>query len=333
MSSGPRHVDEPGVGRSPTLGELCRVVRRSRDLSSADVERLGGPSRSAVQRFESGSMPKQGTFAAYLGALANEHAPRPLAPADADFLWQAFLAAASARRSERAFLHVAYDEAAARTCPAALKQLLARARSHPYPAMVRDELWFVHAMNDGVLRMAGMTPDDPMLHQWAFWNIVGSYFQPRSPFAAAIVDDTLAQAAVRRFLRSALPLLFTTQMGALRRRLAQLSPESFGAWWLTASTLLLPEQPEAIGRTWRVDGGIAQLRIGPIETVHVELLPGVLARFALISWQPLSEASAQLVTRRGSDGRRKLILAADYDTEADMHVNAWPEVLQSLPDD
>lgn len=324
-----------------TLGALCRRVRRARDLSRADVACLADLRRDAITRLERGSLPSEAHFEAYVAALADARAPRPLTDGQVEFLRRAFAAARAADEREASYAWVTYRDMVDRRGPKELRDMGRRLASMPYPALIRDELFFVHAINAGTLGFCGYAVDDPRLRHWAAWHVLGAYVHPRLPIGGAAMADTVAQTSAHRLMELALPMLFTAQMAALTDRLVALSPDAFGAWWRTAATLLVSSPPASAGRGWQMDGEVVLVEPHRTETREVELAPGHTARFTLASWEPLDAGSADRLAAAAARATAtpaasglsfggRVLCAAHCDPDRRLHVNDWPEVAAAL---
>jgi hypothetical protein len=319
--------DEPSCCQPLRLGWLCRQVRLSRDLRPTDIAELSGLSVATVTRFEAGSLPERDTFTAYASALCGDRGAGRLAPEHEAFLQAAFQAARGAPAAEEAFRAVTFHELVRPRGPKPLKQLLSRLAEYPFPAYIRDELFFLHAVNRGLHGLYGLAPASPKLARWEYWHALGSVFAPGSRVQSMHAGDQFAPSLVRHFARTALPLLFTRQMAALSSRLCTLSPDGFCPWWRTVMSLLLPEPPDTLPRTLRMGGDLAQVVVGPVDSASVETAPGYRATFTLTAWQPLCEATDALLRRAAGLGAHLgPVLAADYEAHGLLHVNDWPEM-------
>ena len=324
--TGPR-PDEPCCGQPLTLGWLCRQVRLSRDLRPTDIAELSGLSVATVTRLEAGSLPERDTFTAYASALCGDRGAGRIAPEHEAFLQAAFAAARGAPAAEEAFQAVTFHELVRPRGPRPLTRLLSRLAEHPFPAYIRDELFFLHAVNRGLHRLYGLAPGSPKLARWEYWHVLGSVFAPGSRVLLLHAGDQFVPSLVRYFARTALPLLFTRQMAALSAGLCALSPDGFSPWWRTVMSLLLPEPPDTLPRTLRLGGDLVQAAVGPVDSVSVETAPGYRATFTLTAWQPLSEATDTLLRRVAALGAQMgPLLAADYEAHGLLHVNDWPEM-------
>lgn len=310
-----------------TLGALCRQVRQSRNLRLRDVARLGGIADPTVKRLEDGRIPSTQTFSGYVGALCSPEVGTPLTSDQAAFLWRCFDAAAETEATEAAFAGVSSRELARPRPARQLRRLLDTLAGEPYPAYIRDEQFFIHAMNAPLLRLVGATPDTPGLSRWQWWHNVAATVAPDSPLGAAYDRDTFVPALVRYFMRTAVDHLFTVQMGALLQELCRLSPDGFAPWWRAAQSLLLPAAPQALPRTARIQGDLVQFLITRARSASVELAPGYATRFTMGCWRPLTEATEAVLRKLdGHDDIPPVILAADYDVAQTFHVNDWPPV-------
>jgi hypothetical protein len=277
-------------------------------------------------RFEDGALPETRTFAAYLSALCAGDGASALTPRQVRLLWRALDDARRARHREVDYAAVRLSDSVSGSAYPEIAALLRDCGSDWRPAYVRDELFFVHAINEPVLRLFGVAPTAPGLSRWETWSLLAFPFASPRPVSDAHVGGTLQPATVRSFLLQARRLLFTSQAAVLVRRLEAASPSGFGLWWRAATALLLPESDGVLRSAVLHAGQLLDSTFRQTRTVAVRLASGHVAEYTLGSLDPDTPVAETAFRDLAEGASREPICAARFDAGRDLHVNDWPEM-------
>lgn len=313
----------------PHLGALCRRIRESRGLRPTDLARACSVEVSTVTRLEERGSATPETFDRYLGAL------RTLSPGAWPLHRERLLRDLFARRGEVAEMQARLETVRFDLWPSPrrtpdLTAALRALEAEPYPAILTDSLWFIHAANRAFFRLYSVDPHAPFLSTWPGWHILAAKFVAGSPPRRMYDDhDQYLGRDVVAFLETAAPYLFTAQMRRLLARIMTLSRENgldFRAWWRAATSFSLPFEMKSLKRTQTFQG--QPIRIEPTWRAFPADLNGHgRAEFTLTVITPCDAAAEQLFAGLRHDSRGpEVYFAADYDRDGDFHVNAWPEV-------
>lgn len=318
----------------PHLGALCRRIRESRGLRPTDLARRCGVEVSTVTRLEDRGSTTPETFGRYLAALQTL-AVTPLPPQREAILHDLFAARNRFGEQQARLEALRFDLLPSPRRQPDLAAALHALEAEPLPAMLTDELWFIHAVNGAFFRLYGVDPRAPFLLTWPAWHVVAARFMAGSP--PRRVYDDLDQHLGRdivAFLESSYPLLFTLQMRRLISRLIALSQQNgheFQHWWMAATAFNLPFDLKSLKRT-QLYQGRQPIRVEPVRRPYPARLPGGEAvRFDLTVIAPCdAEAERVMASLRRSGRAAELYFTADYDRDGTFHANGWPEVQRGL---
>jgi len=299
------------------LGTLCRRIREAHHLSAKEVARTGNLDPGIVSRFELTGRASFISFSRYITGLA-------LRPREQELLDRCFLAqeAAANRALDLADVRFAAMRDESR---AVCRPVLAALAAQRYPAIVQDDLWFIHALNRPLLRMFRLT-EAALETGWTTWHVIGANYVPGSPQAElhGSSGGIYFPQIVSRFFEETVPWFFTPQMGALRDRLWNLSP-AYRRTWSSITAFSAPYdhvdavRPELAGAHPGRDVSLGIITDQPFEVQ----VGGRTVRYTLVRWTPRdSDATALLEGLAAEPDAARVYCAADYTEE----YNDWPEL-------
>lgn len=331
------------------LGMLCRRIRESHGVSLQTMATQCGVSHTTIERFElqRGSTSQQ-TFDRYINALGTEVIVRPHQPITASHanILTSLYRRYNARKKEH--LHRERCDLAALNFADILPShrsrdldvLVQQLADEERPALIMDDLWFIHAFNGTLMRLFGTQPDDPLFDRWDGWHGLANKLRRDSVVRLAHVNtDEFFPATDTFFFEDdrTYPHLFTPQARHLICRMLQLSEQEdfeFHKWWLQVTSFLLPFKRESFPRTIYAQGQTITVYPSVKKLPLVTLPGGYTAQYALSIWEPDGSEQAREVFKAAHAGPRKrkpdIYYAAEYDTKNNFHVNTWPEVKKEI---
>jgi transcriptional regulator with XRE-family HTH domain len=325
------------------LGILFKRIRATRGLSQSDIAQAIAVTSSTISKFEStGRSRRAHIVERYIRTLQSPslngtHIPCPLEEDEASLLMQLSSWYQGSSRNTLATRLGAYDFdlIVSPNSPVQLKSLVQRLRQMQWPAFIRDDLGFIHAVNSSMLNLFGIDPNSWLLRRWESWHILATIFAQPSPVRSAHVSlDIHFPSLINDFFQSTLPYLFTPQMRALLRELHHLSGLNglnFSKWWYAASAFnLFFKQRSSICILQHSDR-LLNTALVHRECQWVNIAPTVRVPYNLVVWQPLGaetrEAFDQLT---GVAAPGEIFFATTFDANHNHHVNCWPEVAHLL---
>ncbi len=322
----------------PHLGALCKRIRLARGLTGTEIARLCHCRSSATitRDFEENNQLGEGYFQRWLRIMQDgERVPMPLTREQATLLSRHYYERDVTKLLEKhrtlqgvdfALIHPANGAR-----PPALVALVDQLARTPYPAMIMDDLWFVHVVNEGLLRLYGIDPQGPFLRRWEGWHAVASKIPAGSPVRLAhdqsgqFIPPTIVYFYQHEFVQRH---LFTLQVRHLLHRLfAESAKEDYEIhkWSDQLLAFALPFSMEAGPRVVTFNGTPVVTTPAIAQVAAARVQGGRQVHYALCVWETYAPAS---MTQQATP--QPLYFAADYDRERTFHVNRWPGVTQSL---
>lgn len=320
----------------PHIGALYRRVRESRGVRPAEIARFCGVAEATISR----NLEEQGktgseTFNRAIAALQSDIAQPPLTQQQARMLHTLYRHSKEKgvheRQCELAALNL--DQVNSKQRPRKLDSLVAQLAQEQRPALLMDQLWFIHALNGMLLHLFGTDSSADFFRRWDAWHVIGGLLSADSPIRRAHVNtDEFFPPMVALFFTNehTYPYLFTLQMRLLIKRLHELSEENnaeFTEWWLRANSFNLPYNLQNLTRTILYQGEPIQVEARLHFRQAVEVEAGHRACYTLLVWNPLgSTAHKAFEQMQRLPQSSQIFYAADFDTAHDFYVNEWPEV-------
>ena len=316
------------------LGGLLRSIREAHRLSQQALSKKMYLAQGVVSRFENGGPVSESTFASYVAALEQADGLE-LDIDEANLLRkQVYDECYSPDRVhfQQKRLTAFHFRFLKEPPNPGYQQAVAVLRSGTYPAYIRDELWFIHAYNQPMLDLFGLTPAD-LKDNWAMWHVIGNKYLPGSKLAAAhgAEADIYFPRALKFFFEDTAQFFFTAQMKALRNRLWDVSKE-YRRWWTSITTFNAPFGHERhpfrhilYRNDQRQERWISMDSEVEKKTIAVTAGPGQYGKYTKMRYVPrdsdtyAKEAIARLTT---GEALQQVVFAADFIED----YNDWPEV-------
>ena len=210
-----------GLDDIPHLGALCKRVREVRALSGSEMaQRIGmRATRSITEDFEKQNRIGRQPFDRYLEMLqAADAVQMPIKPNQVQMLKRLYaekgMVKVRKRTSSIAALNFEDIHPSNRHRPAALAELVDQLANEKRPALIMDDLWFVHVLNQTKLSLYKIAPDAKCLQGWEGWHSMAAKIPLDSPVRIAhSQDDFFVPPALVYFFESeyTYPYMFTVQ--------------------------------------------------------------------------------------------------------------------------
>jgi hypothetical protein len=329
-----------GLDDIPHLGALCKRVREVRALSGREMaQRIGmRATRSITEDFEKQNRIGRQPFDRYLDMLqAADAVQMPIKPTQVQMLKRLYaekgMVKVRKRTNSIAALNFEDIHPSNRHRPAALAELVDQLANEKRPALIMDDLWFVHVLNQTKLSLYKIAPDAKFLQGWEGWHSMAAKIPLDSPVRIAhSQDDFFVPPALVYFFESeyTYPYMFTVQVRALHQAMVALSRDhdaDVHRWWRPLTTFSLPYQNIGVPRAVMVNGSKVFTVPRPINTVSVKV-PGIdyPVNYTLVVWDILATSNPEVAADLQSNTRQRVYFACDYDAQHSFHVNSWPEV-------
>jgi len=344
MNSADLHKHSFGSHDIPHLGALCRRVREARAIAGSEMARYcNAPStRTITTDFERQNKIGAQYFERYIQALQSPAiAPNPITPTHAQMLTHWYTDKSTARLDERIRQLAAIDFEdicpATQQRPAQLADLAQQLAHERRPALIMDDLWFIHALNQAQLGLYSIKPDSAFLQRWDGWHTIAGKVATDSPVRQAhsahgqFVPPTLAFFYESR---NTYPYLFTLQMRVFMHALLTLSQEHAGdihLWWHQLTTFSLPYHTFSIPREVQINDSTIFATPQPVKSIAVQM-PGSHhpVRYTLVAWDILGTSNPDLLDSLHSRSPQRVFYAHEFDPQRRFHINRWPAVQQLL---
>lgn len=324
----------------PHLGSLCKRVREVRAISGRKMtQRIGmRATRSITEDFEVQNRIGRQPFDRYIETLqAADAVQMPIKPTQAQMLKQLYAEKGMVKVRKRTSSIAALDfediHPSNRHRPVALAELVDQLANEKRPALIMDDLWFIHAVNQTKLSIYKIAPDAKFLQSWAGWHSMAVKIPLDSPVRIAHSQDGFfVPPTLVYFFESkyTYPYMFTVQARALHQAMMALSQDhdaDVHKWWRPLTTFSLPYQNISVPRAVMVNGSKVFTVPRPINTVSVKV-PGTdyPVNYTLVVWDILATSNPEVAASLQSNTRQQVYFACDYDSQHSFHVNSWPEV-------
>ena len=328
------------------LGAFCKRVREARAISGSTMARhcSAKSTRTITQDFEVNNQLGPRYFERYVNALQSRDVTlSPITPTQAHMLTQWYHersdVALAERTKEVAAIGFEDIHPANPHRPAALTDLVQQLSEAHRPGVIMDDLWYIHALNEGQLRMYGIQPGDPFLQRWDGWHTIAGKIRRDSPVrrghdeAGHFIPPTIVF-----FLETptTYPYLFTYPTRAFLSRLNALSEAEeadIHRWWPFLTSFTLPHNTPAVPRTVTVNGSAFYTNPSIDKSIVVPASSGDGAqnvRYMLVTWNVIWTSNEAVRASLETPGAQEIYYAHDYDTQRDFHVNTWPQVAEYL---
>lgn len=320
----------------PHIGVLYRRTRESRGVRATEIARLCHVAEATISR----NLEEQGktgseTFTHAVTALQSDIAQPPLTQQQARMMRTLHRHSKEKgvheRQCELAALN--QDQVKSKQRPQKLDSLVAQLEQERRPALLMDQLWFIHALNGMLLHLFSSDLSADFLRNWDAWHVIGGLLSLDSPLRQAHVNtDEYFPPMITLFFSDerTYPYLFTLQMRLLIKRLHQLSTQNnaeFTEWWLRAISFNLPYKLQDLTHTILYQGEPIQVEAGLRFRRAVEVEARYRACYTLLTWNPLGSCARKAFEQmQHLPQSRQVFYAADYDTAGNFYINEWPEV-------
>jgi hypothetical protein len=332
------------------VNALCYYLRTSRSISQASMASYCHVKSVDIHKFEKAKQERVSgieIFPKYIEALQSEDMVltpyQVLTPKQAEIIFDLY-----GNRSDNA-IRILEEELAAidlrdilpETHPpytgdnGDFGELFADFQEEARPALIRDDLWFDHAINgklcnlfDIQLQEDGKLP--PFFNAWHGWHSLGIKFDQISPVRKSYEkhDQYFIPAVFQYFFetRETSRYLFTWQMQQLLREFYNLSgvnKRRFERWLHNALTFSTDyEIMNSIIRTITYKGKQAVFRLTDLRKAPATFKGGYTIRYTLGVWQAQGSDAEEIIEL--IQGNNSIYYAADYDTaKPSFHVNNW----------
>ncbi len=315
----------------PHIGTLCRRIRESRSVRPTDIARWCDVDESTITRNleERGGIAAK-TFKRYIEALQLPGiADPPITEKQAVILWNLYENRSTAKISalENNLSAISFADIRSKRRSILLTEIVTALEKAQGPALIMDDLWFVHAVNGALLNLYTIDSGSEFLYRWEAWHDMAIKFSADSPVRGAhLYTNAFLAFSLTHFLENGIyPYLFTSQIRYLIRRLITLSEQqnfAFHEWWKLATSFSLPFEDEPLARLMWYQGQTIQVAVAPQMHRVIDVSQEYPVGYTLVAWQPLgSEAQQAFTAIQHQKDSHLLFYAADYDMNKDFHIN------------
>jgi len=324
----------------PHLGVLCKYIREGRKILPTQIANRCGCDLTMITRsFEELNNLGSKNFECYLAFLQDEDFVKnnPLTSKQADLLRSLYKSRNKPAQRERhleasciSFGDISSHNPAR---PAALSELVNLLAKESQPALIMDDFWFIHALNEAQLRLYGLHSTSPFLCRWEAWHTIAGKIPTDSPIRKAH-DETgqfIPPTIVFFFEHEFVQLhLFTLQMRRLIGRLLELSVKhqyELHKWWEQLISFRLPYNTESVPRTVTINDTTILTRPKITEVRSITHASGYVSNYSLVVWEVTSFSDSSMGKgKSGVKTPQPVYFAADYDRDREFHVNTWSDV-------
>ncbi len=299
------------------LGTLCLKLRGHRSSSEFDVD------KGTISKFENtGKSMGVDAFTRFVNGLN-------LFPDQRELLLYKFYPHSQdreLRHNQRMLCKVSFRTTRDRA-DHEYARLISELENEYYPSYIADPLWFVHALNQPLLDLFGITKGDLETHSdWWVWHGIGSKYHPKSKIGLQLKDDMYSYVpnVLQKFFNDTSQYFFTAHMRALRNRLWNLS-DSYKREWSTLISFQGGEpRPATLMRVMEPRNS-KPLVLDVMETppTSIDVGEGDRVNYRRIQWIPRDKELWKSL-REDLPGEEKIHFAADYIED----YNDWPEIKQ-----
>jgi hypothetical protein len=331
----------------PHLGALLREIRTVRKISATEAQRwCGAPQTAAITKdFEQNNSIKFEYFERYLARLqSSKSVDSPLSLKQAQILRDLYenKNTLGQRHGELASINFETISPHNPSRPKKLAELVEKLQKESRPALIMDDLWFVHAFNDAQRRLYRVDPQSPFLYRWEGWHTIAAKILADSPVRQASyhgdANEFLQPTIVYLFQNEySFQYLFTLQMRTLFCKFIELSKANkyeLHDWWKKIISFYLPYKG-MLSRTLRVPDTVKVhdtivLAKPSIESrIEVDVSgDGHKVGYTLAAWDIVLSSEPSFL--KNISTQQEIHYAFKYDLAKKFHVNTWPNVADNL---
>ena len=176
----------------PHLGALCKRVRKARSISGTAMAKWCGvrSTRTITQDFELNNQLGSEYFEQYAKALQSKKMTlTPILPNQAQMLtnWHNDRGDYKLKNRISQLAAISFEDIHPGNPqrPRQLADLVQQLSCERQPALIMDDLWFIHALNEAQLRMYNIAPEADFLHRWEGWHTIAGKVYRGSPVRQA----------------------------------------------------------------------------------------------------------------------------------------------------
>jgi transcriptional regulator with XRE-family HTH domain len=302
------------------LGVLCKNIRESRHLEAKDLARLAGIDAGSISRFERNAHISIDAFSSYLNGLGLNSNERDILLYNLFYPSRKQQLKESVEKLSRVRFSIIADKKNS-VSRSALESL----RIAEYPAYIRDEIGFIHAFNQPILDLFGITLAD-LTGNWAAWHLISTKYIPGSKLALAHGKqaETYFPRALKQFFEVTARYFFTPHMEALRNRLWNLS-EDYRLWWSKITEFGVPfKQLRHLQREILYKGTWISLGLIDEDVFEINLGDLYQGNYTRVGWIPRDPQAWEVMRKIAGPGLKELHLAVDHVQD----YNDWDELLK-----
>lgn len=258
------------------IGPLCKVIREGR-VGGPDLKQIalacgyrGKDQAQMIRRFESGqTILEEDRFLKYVQALG-------LLPAEEQQLTTIYHSFLNKEKDEARLGHYSFKTIAEREHKN-LVSLTRELQETSLPAMIMDELLYVHAVNAPFLKLYNVSTK--YLHSPLYWHSIATKYHPdpESPVRAAHkgMEEQFFYYEVGRYFTITSRFLFTQQHKNLTRFLCKFSPQAFQPDWESLITMSRIPRVESSIRAFRYKDNLIEISItSQTQPVEIDTIIG-----------------------------------------------------------
>jgi hypothetical protein len=326
----------------PHLGALCKRIREARSISGASMAKRckARSTRTITQDFEVHNRLGPEYFERYVDSLqSRDMTLSPVTPNQAQMLtsWYGDRSDTALKERISQLASINFEDIHPNNSqrPRQLTDLVQQLSCERQPALIMDDLWFIHALNEAQLYMYNIAPEADFLHRWEGWHTIAGKVYKGSPVRQAHDESgQFIPPTIVFFFESpnTYPFLFTIQTRAFLSKLLSLSEDEqhdIHSWWPFLTAFTLPHNTPSVPRQVTINGSsfYTTPRIDKSRMASVKMAGSDHeVRYTLVTWEILDTSNEALRESLAATSPQKVYFAHDYDTNRDFHVNTWPTV-------
>lgn len=327
----------------PHIGAMCEAIQEWRGVTNKALKigfRISDYNMTHIRQHHQVSAKM---YARYFDALMSDIAAPPLTSQQVDILLKILDASEPENilKSQQELDAIVLGDIKRASSSIYLESLQRVSRTlaeQNRPALILDDLWFIHAVNGALFELFGIDPNSKFLNNWEAWHSLAVKFHPESLVREGYKDpQEFLLPVVQVFFNQTYRYLFTPQMRYLLYRLHLLSQSSglFDFCWKNVTAFSFPYTPEVVfepHRRHRAPKGngpeiLTEVRSHTVFPIRMDF--GRVVNYRLVTWNHLPghrESETMFKKIQQSPYSHTLHYAADYDIESVFHVNSWQEV-------
>lgn len=334
------------------FGELCKQIREIRGISPSSLANLcnkissNSLNRSTISRDleEKGGMRRE-NFDTYLRVLQLEKDsvikkgfPFPLSERQAQFVLDLYTNRSHQKlvMRECELVAINFNDIRNRRLDALVDEL----RQERRPALIMDDLWFIHAINGSYFNLIGLqssdneNPNYSIFNEWYGWHHIGTKINCNPLARQSCQNPSVLLTSLKLLFEDqrASVYLFTNQMRLLIYKIGLLSKNAgydFDKSWALTTSFMLPTELKLIHYR-----SIYSNTIYEFKTIMEKSALGERnVQYTLTVLQPLYLDTNELLSKIED---HTVYYASDYEKRSrkQFHVNEWEEIAaitQGLP--